>query len=116
MGKTAMQAVIELPVSLLENYSKILRMTGPQLYQKYGLKRDETFTHTASFANGYEADIKLVICEEDTPFVDAVLFNQHGGEVTCVLGDGDVYHGVYRFENQDGQDYVVIVRKAQGDE
>lgn len=38
----------------------LLNLTGDEIYQKYGYKRDETITHTAKFPNGIEADIKLV--------------------------------------------------------
>ena len=41
--------------------NNLLNMTGDEIYQQYGYKRDETITHTAKFPNGIEADIKLVI-------------------------------------------------------
>ena len=44
----------------------LLNLTGDEIYQKYGYKRDETITHTAKFPNGIEADIKLVLCEDET--------------------------------------------------
>lgn len=43
----------------------LLNLTGDEIYQKYGYKRNETIVHTAKFPNGIEADIKLVICEEE---------------------------------------------------
>lgn len=33
----------------------LLNLTGDEIYQKYGYKRDETITHTAKFQNGIEA-------------------------------------------------------------
>lgn len=42
----------------------LLNLTGDEIYQKYGYKRNETIVHTAKFPNGIEADIKLVISEK----------------------------------------------------
>ena len=54
----------------MELINDLLNLDGDEVYQKYGFKRDETITHTAKFPNGIEADIKLVICEEERPCSD----------------------------------------------
>lgn len=100
---------IQLPASILAYYRELLRMSGEQIYQKYGLKRDEVITHTAHFSNGFEADIKIVICEEDSPYVDAVLFDSNGREVACELGDNEGYTGAYQFIDHMGHGYAVEV-------
>lgn len=53
----------------------LLNLTGDEIYQKYGYKRNETIVHTAKFANGIEADIKLVISEEESPYTEGILFH-----------------------------------------
>lgn len=65
-------------------------------------------TYTATFPNGYQADIKVV--DGDPPFVDPVLFNEHGQEVCCIEVADDLC-GTYQF-SVDGDTYVVVVRKA----
>lgn len=84
----------------------LLSLTGDEIYQKYGYKRDETITHTAKFPNGIEADIKLVICGEDTPYTEGVLFH-NGFELTCTEPNS-VYDGEWNFE-YDGIEYIVLV-------
>lgn len=84
----------------------LLNLTGDEIYQKYGYKRDETITHTAKFPNGIEADIKLVICEEETPYTEGVLFYD-GCELTCTE-PGCTYDGIWNFEH-NGIEYTVLV-------
>ena len=57
-----MNATIVIQDKEMEQINDLLNLTGEEIYQKYGYKRDETITHTAVFPNGIEADIKLVIC------------------------------------------------------
>lgn len=60
----------------------LLSLTGNEIYDLYGLKRDETITETVDFGDGVEMDIKLVICEdEESPYTEAVLF-KNGSEIT----------------------------------
>ena len=56
-------------------FSELLFSTGTEIYNSHGLKRDETITRTCDFGNGIEADIKIVICDEDErPYAEGVLF------------------------------------------
>lgn len=84
----------------------LLNLDGDEIYQKYGLKRDEGIVHTAKFSNGIEADIKLVICEEERPYTEGVLFH-NGFELTHTDCES-TYDGVWCFEH-NGIEYVVNV-------
>lgn len=84
----------------------LLNLDGDEIYQKYGFKRDETITHTAKFPNGIEADIKLVICEEENPYTEGVLF--HNGFELAHTDCECTYDGEWRFEH-NGIEYVVNV-------
>lgn len=84
----------------------LLNLSGDEIYQKYGYKRDETIIHTAKFSNGIEADIKLVISEEESPYTEGVLFHD-GYELTRTDPD-DVYDGEWDFEF-NGLKYIVFV-------
>lgn len=86
--------------------NNLLNLTNDEIYQKYGYKRDETITHTAKFPNGIEANIKLVICEEETPYTEGVLFH-NGFELTCTEPDC-TYDGEWNFEH-NGIEYIVNV-------
>lgn len=87
--------------------NNLLKLTGSEIYDKYGFKRDETITHTAKFPNGIEADIKLVICEDDKPYTEAVLF--HNGSELTHTDHYDEYkcEWFFRYNNIE---YVVIVK------
>lgn len=100
---------IIVPKKELHFINGLLNLSGKQIYNKYGLKRDDTITYTSRLENGYEADIKVVICEEEEkPYIDAVLFDKNGCEVACTCPDDDKYDGEYRFEC-DGNEYVVTI-------
>ena len=87
----------------------LLNLTGEEIYQKYGYK-NEIITHTAKFPNGIEADIKLVICEDEPPYAEGVLFH-NGFELTCTEPD-DTYDREWNFEF-NGIEYVVIVEAEE---
>jgi hypothetical protein len=61
-----------------------------------------------SFSNGWEVDIKLV-AGDPTPYVDAVLFDYDGNEVTCLEPAFDEIDGEYYFSTDWGE-YRVVVR------
>ena len=56
--------------------------------------------------NGIEADIKLVICEEEAPYTEGLLFH-NGYELTCTEPDC-TYDGEWSFEH-NGIEYTVLV-------
>ncbi len=101
-----MRQDIVIPQKEMEMINDLLNLPSKEIYNKYGLKRDETITHAAKFPNGIEADIKLVICDEDQPYTEGVLF-QNGVELTHTECE-DTYEGEWYFE-YDGIEYVVNV-------
>ena len=50
----------------------LLNLTGDEIYQKYGYKRDETITHTAKIPKGIEAENNLQLSEEEDPYTEGV--------------------------------------------
>ena len=57
-----------------EKLELMLNMTGKEIYDKYGLKRNQGFMWTAYFNDGLEADINIVFGEADeTPCVFGTL-------------------------------------------
>ena len=101
-----MEQTLKISKKEMELINDLLSLNGEEIYQKYGYKRDETITHTAKFPNGIEADIKLVICEEESPYTEGVLF-QNGFELTCTE-PSDTYDGEWNFEH-NGTEYIVNV-------
>lgn len=103
---------IKISSEEMELINNLLNLTGDEIYQKYGYKRDETITHTAKFPNGIEADIKLVIGEEETPYTEGVLF--HNGFELMRTDPDCTYNGEWNFRH-NGIEYTVLVEveKAQ---
>lgn len=101
-----MTQTITLSKKEMDLINDLLGLTGSEIYQKYGYKRDETITHTAKFPDGIEIDIKLVICEDDTPYTEGVLF-QNGRE-QAGTEPRYAYDGKWTFHFKETE-YIVIV-------
>lgn len=91
----------------LDFINQLLSMTGDEIYDKYGLKRDETIVNTAVFPDGMQADIKLVICDEE-PYTEAVLFDKNGFQKAYTDPENE-YTGDWELEYDD-VNYVVTVK------
>lgn len=89
-----------------QNINDLLNLSGDKIYQRYGYKRDETIIHTAKFSSGIEADIKLIICEDESPYTEGILF-QNGHELTRT-DPNDTYNGKWDFEFNEFK-YTVLV-------
>lgn len=104
-----LKAEITLDQEELDFINALLSMTGDEIYEKYGLKRDETIVYTAVFPDGMQTDIKLVICDgENNPYTEAVLFNKNGFQ-KAYTDPEDEYTGDWELEYDD-VNYVVTVK------
>lgn len=98
---------LKLAQTTIDRVNRILTMTGKELYVKYGYKRDETLCWTVDFGDGIQADIKVVICDEDeTPYSECILFD-HSSEVVC-SDCGDKLDDEWTFE-YNGDTYTITV-------
>ena len=102
-----LRAEIVLEQEELNFINQLLSMTGDEIYDKYGLKRDETIVYTTVFPDGMQADIKLVICDEE-PYTEAVLFDKNGFQ-KAYTDPEDEYAGDWELECDD-VNYVVTVK------
>lgn len=102
-----LRAEITLDQKELDFINELLSMAGDEIYEKHGLKRDETIVHTVVFSDGMQADIKLVICDEE-PYTEAVLFDKNGFQ-KAYTDPGDEYTGDWELEYDD-VNYVVTVK------
>ena len=102
-----LRAEITLDQEELDFINALLSMTSDEIYEKHGLKRDETIVHTVVFSDGMQADIKLVICDEE-PYTEAVLFDKNGFQ-KAYTDPGDEYTGDWELEYDD-VNYVVTVK------
>ncbi len=87
----------------------MLQLTGLEIYAKYGYKPDEEIVHTALFRDGTQVDIKLVVCRNERPYLEAVLF-QNGSERVCKKIHR--YAGYHMFKYA-GRKYIVNVSVPQ---
>lgn len=103
-----LRAEIVLEQEKMDFINQLLSMTGDEIYDKYGLKRDEVIVNTAVFPDGMQADIKLVICDgEDKPYTEAVLFDKNGFQ-KAYTDPEDEYTGDWELEYDDVK-YIVTV-------
>lgn len=102
-----LKAEITLDQKELDFINELLSMAGDEIYEKHGLKRDETIVHTVVFSDGMQADIKLVICDENS-YTEAVLFDKNGFQ-KAYTDPGDEYTGDWELEYDD-VNYVVTVK------
>lgn len=109
---TIHKTTVEISKQRFDKINKLLSMTGNEIYDKYGMKRDETITHTAEFDDGCFMDIKLVICDgEEKPYTEAVLYNSDGKEVD-VSGPWDDYDGLWSIGHGDWSYEVEVVSRS----
>lgn len=102
-----LRAEITLDQEELDFINALLSMTGDGIYERCGLKRDEIIVNTAVFSDGMQADIKLVICDEE-PYAEAVLFDKNGFQ-KAYTDPEDEYTGDWELEYDD-VNYVVTVK------
>lgn len=102
-----LRAEIALEQKELDFINELLSMAGDEIYEKHGLKRDETIVHTAVFSDGMQADIKLVICDEE-PYTETVLFDKNGFQ-KAYTDPVDEYTGDWELEYDDVK-YIVTVK------
>ena len=99
---------IRIPAQEYRYMKQLMVMNGTEIYQKYGLKRDESITHTFHFQNGYSLDMKLVICEEERPYIDLILFDEKNREIACDIGDD--YIGSFVMITHEMGQYLGIIQ------
>lgn len=97
MGLILMEEVAKLPAQVVKEINEFLREKDTSTTFKNG-STYWTFTH--KFADGYEADIKVV--SGDGPYVDPVLFDNEGREM-CVGDVSDQLDGEYIWYTDEKQ-------------
>lgn len=72
---------------------------------------------TARFPDGYECDLKVVSGgrtgeeDADTPYLDPVLFDPSGREVSCLQDESENIVGEYQWDLADGSSYLLVVEQ-----
>ena len=102
-----LRAEITLDQKELDFINELLSMAGDEIYEKHGLKRDETIVHTVVFSDEMQADIKLAICDEES-YTEAVLFDKNGFQKAYTDPKYE-YTGDWELEYDD-VNYVVTVK------
>lgn len=73
-------------------------------------RRDDVLdTISANFGDGYEVDIKLVNCRDESGYIDAVLFLD-GHDSGCLEPAFDTVLGEYRFAHC-GNEFCLIIEQ-----
>lgn len=90
--------------------NRLLKLTGEEIYAIYGFKRDETDTETIDFPDGTIIDVRLVICENDEPYTEAIMFRD--GHEICCSDTEDRFMGTWELEDDNGNVYSVNITSA----
>lgn len=87
--------------------NRLLMLNSDEIYALYGFKRDEVITEDCYFDDGSKAEIRLIICEDDKPYTEGILY-QNGREV-CVTDPDDEFICTWDFEDDNGNKYIAKV-------
>lgn len=79
------EAVLPISRKDVAFINKVLDMNAAEIYDAYGIKRDEKLSYSAAFNNGYKMDINVVFCDDSSPYVDLVLYDKDGHELASVV-------------------------------
>lgn len=101
-------SVIWLNQKQADILEKMMNMNGETIRKVYGYKAGTAFSFSSSYFCGMEVEVHLVICEDETPYVEGILFD-HGQQVACTEPCFDSILGVYFFDYQDDT-YTVTVK------
>lgn len=105
-------SVVWMHQKLSEKLEKMMTMNGAAIQETYGYEKGTVLTYHTTYSHfscGMEAEVHLVVCEEnETPYVEAVLFD-HGQEVLCTEPCFDSVLGTYYFKYR-GDTYTVTVK------
>lgn len=108
------KATVYLSFELLMRLYEQAQLTGKELYNAYGLKRNELLlSESVEFFDGYTMDLKLVVGEEDEkPELHVMLVSETGAVVADVSEDydNDAILGTFSADDEEtGNSYSVTV-------
>lgn len=96
---------------LMDRYEQV-QLTGKQLYDRYGVKRNEVlFGDVASFSNGYTLEVEMVVGEEDEyPECHVRLYSKDGTVLADVSEDydKDSLLGLFTVEDEETDSVYAI--------
>lgn len=109
---------IKIPRKELEMVNSYFNLTGKELYDKYGLRKNDTITYSAQFEDEFEAEISVVIQDEDNkPHINAILFDDSGSSLIITSRIRGPLHNDYYFEldvtGGEGNDYYCVTVEAE---
>lgn len=104
---------ISVPFEKLQKEYAIARLTGDELYQKKGVKRDEIlFGYSMQFDNGYEMTADMIAGEgAEKPAWRVLLLDSHGNEVDDSSEDYDATDTIFRCDDgATGDTYILKIK------
>ena len=97
------ETMLIVEAHVLQEMNRILDGPGLEDTDRDGIVQ----MFTGQFDDGCFADIK--VCNGDTPWIDAVLFDPHGSEIALVEPQDGPFEGEYEWE-VDGRTYRLVLR------
>jgi len=102
---------ITVPLEELQEINTILQRDS---WDEDSGRHEIIYSLTAKFEDGNEVDIKVINSddEEAGPWIDAVLFDENGSELSCMEPSFDELEGKYTFWPISGDEYIVIIKEG----
>lgn len=103
---------IKISAQYADLLDELYNMSGREIYEKHGLKRDEQpFSQTVKFSDGCAMDINFIICKDDSPYIDLVLFDETGAEINCETAGCGIC-GEHCVEGKNNNKYFILIERA----
>lgn len=101
---------VKIPKDIMKTINGYLKAKKEDEFQP----EDNTIVYTAVFPDGKEMDIKCCGSQDEASWTEAVLFDEHGGQL-CFTDPDEDYEGTWELE-YEGTRYVAIVQPEEKEE
>lgn len=110
------RAYIKISKQELDTVNSYFKMTAEELFDKYNLYFGDSVVYSAKFEDEFEAEIRIVICYEDSPYIEPVLYDDSGSELIIFnkTQDGPLkseYHFEVLVNGYDNDHYYLIIEQ-----
>lgn len=110
------RAYIKMSKRELDTVNSYFKMTAEELRDKYDLQYGDSLVYSAKFEDEFEAEIRIVMCHEDSPYIEPVLYDDSGSELLIVNKpqDGPLkseYHFEVIINGYDNDHYYLTIEQ-----
>ena len=104
-------SVLILPEKEKKFIKELSKLTGREIFKKFGLKRfEKLISNKVRFLNGFILEINLEVGKENNyPSIYSVLIDEKGRELAYSDNDNDYFvDWIFEVENDEGEDSYIV--------